>query len=118
MYKYTATFDTIRSVAGGSVTGSFAIVGTATTNGIVAFSLKNQTDGDVIVSLDGTNAMLYIPANSYAVWDIRTNAPFNTDYMFPVGTSFFVKQGTVSPSTGTFYIETMKLINSPSTSVS
>lgn len=112
MFSNRAKFDTLRSVAAGSVTASFAAVGTALGAPAVAVNFVNNTNGDVIVSLDGINSNLYLPANSFQVWDIRTNSPHLNDYLIPQGTLFYVKQGTVVPATGAFYIEVLLLTNS------
>ena len=105
LYRNRATFDTLRSVAAGSITSSFAAVGAALPAPAVCLTFKNDTNGDVIVSIDATNDNLYLPANSFNVYDIRTNGPFDCDFMFPQGTVFYVEQGTVVPTTGSFYIE-------------
>lgn len=109
MYSNRAQFDTIRSVAAGSITGSFVALGPALASPGVAFNCLNQTNGDVQVSFDGTNTHLTLPANSYQVWDVRTNSPALNEYVLAGGTQFYVKQGTTSPSTGTFYVEVLKL---------
>lgn len=105
LYRNRASFDTLRSVAAGSVTSSYVAVGNALAVPAVCLTFKNNTDGDVVVSTDATNDMLYLPANSFNVYDIRTNAPLQNDFMFPQGTTFYVKQGSTIPAAGSFYIE-------------
>ncbi len=105
MFKDAAYFDTIRSTTPASIGATFATIGTPLTTQAVCLIFKNQTNGDVLVSTDGTNTMLAFPANSYTVYDIRTNAPRNTDLLFSIGTQFYVKDGTTASTTGTFYIE-------------
>jgi hypothetical protein len=117
MFSNRAKFDTLRSVAAGSVTASYAALGTALGAPAVAVNFQNNTNGDVKVSLDGINDQLYLPANSYQVWDIRTNSPYLGDYLIPQGTVFYVKQGTVVPATGAFYIEVLLLTNATAVAV-
>jgi hypothetical protein len=105
LYRNRATFDALRSVAAGSITSSFVALGSELPVPAVCLTFKNNTNGDVIVSTDGVNDMLYLPTNSFNVYDIRTNGPYDTDFMFPQGTQFYVTQGTNIPSTGSFYIE-------------
>lgn len=105
MYKDAAAFDTLRSLGFAGMSGSYAAVGTSTTFAIAIMNFKNFTNGDVIISTDGVHDMLYIPANSFSLYDIRTNAPRATDLLFPIGTQFFAKQGTTAATSGTFYIE-------------
>ena len=118
MFKYQASFDALRSILPASIGASYAIIGSVLPSEAVILTFKNQTNGDVLVSTDGSTDMLTLPANSFSVYDIRTNAPYQTDFMFRKGTQFFVKDGTTASTTGAFYIEAVIVINSPSTSVS
>ena len=107
MYKNAAKFDTLRSVAFGSITTSYAIVGSVLPTNCVAVAFKNNTDGIVLVSTDGINDMLVYPGTSYGVYDVRTNAPNNIDYLLSQGTPFMVKYSGSAPTTGSFYIEAL-----------
>lgn len=105
MFKYQASFDTLRSLGVASIGASYAAIGAVLPSEAVALTFKNATNGDVLVSTDGSTDMLFLPANSFNVYDIRTNAPSQTDFMFKQGTQFFLKDGTTVASSGTFYIE-------------
>jgi hypothetical protein len=106
-YKNAAKFDTLRSVAFGSLTTSYAIVGPVLSNPAVAVAFKNNTNGIVLVSFDGINDNLVYPGQSYGVYDIRTNAPQVTDYLLSKGTAFLVKYSGSAPTSGSFYIEVL-----------
>lgn len=105
MFKYQASFDALRSAVPSAIGATYATIGTALPSEAVVLTFKNQTNGDVLVSTDGSTDNLALPANSFTVYDIRTNAPNNTDFMFRKGTQFFVKDGTTASTTGTFFIE-------------
>ena len=107
MYKNAAKFDTLRSVAFGSITSSYAMVGSVLPSPAVAIAFKNNTDGTVLVSFDGINDMLVYPGLSYGVYDIRTNAPQVTDYLLSKGTPIMVKYTGSAPTSGSFYVEVM-----------
>lgn len=107
MYKNAAAFDTLRSVAFGSITTSYTIVGPVLPNPAVAIAFKNNTDGIILVSTDGINDMLVYPATSYGVYDVRTNAPRDTDYLLGKGEAFTIKYSGSAPSSGSFYIEVL-----------
>ena len=107
MLSYRATFDALRSATTASIGTNYAIIGSASSYPIVAVKFTNLTNGDVVVSLDGTTDMLYIASNSFTLYDLRTNAAYCTDFMLPVGTAFLVKDGSTIGTTGTFYIETL-----------
>ena len=104
-YKNSAAFDVLRSVAFGSITTSYVAVGAELPSSAVAVTFKNNTNGIVLVSIDGINDMLVYPASSYGVYDIRTNAPNGIDYLLPKGTSFLIKYSGSAPTSGSFYIE-------------
>lgn len=103
--KNRASFETLKSAAHTAIGASYATLGTALSAPAVVLTFKNQTNGDVLVSTDGTNDKLIFPANSFGVYDIRTNSPVNTDLMFAEGTQFYVKDGSSAPASGTFYLE-------------
>ena len=105
MYINAASFDTLRSVAFGSITASYVQVGAVLASSAVAVAFKNNTNAIILVSTDGINDMLVYPATSYGVYDIRTNAPNAIDYLLSSGTSFQVKYSGAAPTSGSFYIE-------------
>lgn len=106
-YQDSASFGTIRSAGFASIGAAYAAIGSALTDRAVVITFKNNTNGDVFVSTDGTNDHLFFPANSFGVYDVRTNAPTTNDLMFEKGTQFFVKDGPTAATSGTFYIETL-----------
>lgn len=105
MYRNAAKFDTLRSVAFGSLTTSYAIVGSVLPSPAVCIAFTNNTDGIVYVSTDGINDMVALPARTGKVFDIKTNAPNATDYLFSQNTAFLVKYSGSAPTSGSFYIE-------------
>lgn len=107
MYKDAAIFDQLRSLGFASIGAGYTAVGTPLSQRTVVIAFKNATNGDVVVSIDGTNDYLFFPASTYGVYDVRTNAPNFADFVFPIGTQFYVKQGPSAPGSGTFYIEAL-----------
>ncbi len=102
-----ARFDALRSKAFGSITNSYTTLGTALTQNWREFSIVNQTNGNLLISADGTTDNFFLPANSYLVWDLSTNAqPISSTDTFElaIGTQFYVKYST-APSSGSVYIE-------------
>lgn len=106
MFKNAASFGTLLTISGASITTSYQLLGTIPYE-IVEITFKNITDGDVTVSLDGVTAMIDLPTQSYDDKDVRANAVQNTDYAFPANTNIFVKSGTAAPSSGRFSVETL-----------
>lgn len=100
-----AQIDTLRSIAFGSISGSYAAVGSALTYGARLIAFTNATNGDLFVSTDGSTNMLFLLANSFKLFDLTTNRSINDPvFVFVPGTQFFVKQSS-APSSGTFNIE-------------
>jgi len=101
-------FDTLRSLAFGSISGTYAAVGTALTVNPRIMCITNKTQGDMIFSTDSGNVagQIIVPAGSFKLYDLTANlVPGKDDnFVIGVGTQFFVKQVTV-PTSGSVYIE-------------
>lgn len=101
-------FDTLRSLAFGSISGTYAAVGTALTVQARIVCITNKTQGDMIFSTDNTNAsgQLIVPAGSFKLFDLTANLIPGKDDSFVLaeGTQFYVKQVT-APTSGSVYIE-------------
>ena len=104
-----ALFDELRSLGFGSISGSYANVGSATTAPCRAFAISNGTDGDMIFSDDGgTTDKFFVGAGAYKVWDVEANASQADDkFVLEVGTQFAVKQVT-APTSGSVYVEVLR----------
>lgn len=105
LYRNSAKFDTLRSAGFAAIGANYAAVGSALPSPAVCLTFKNATNGDVYISTDGVNNMLFLPANSFNVYDIRTNSPTYNDFMFAEGTKFYAKDGPTVATAGSFYIE-------------
>ncbi len=103
-----AYFEPLRSLAFGGISGTYAPVGTPLQNQVRAFCITNNTEGDLIFSLDNTLAAgnMFIAAGSYKLYDVQSNmnAQFDDKYVLSIGDQFYVKQVT-APTSGEVYIE-------------
>lgn len=100
-------FDAMRTVANGSITGSFVALGAALTNNWRIFKITNNTDGDMIFSFDSTTNNLFVPANSFTLYDLATNAVNvneSDSFVMQLGTQFYIKYNT-APTTGDVWVE-------------
>lgn len=106
--KQKAELEALRSLAFGSISGSYAAVGTSFANPCRLICFTNNTDGDMLFSRDGSTDELFVAAGSFKLFDVSTNhrAVNQDDLTFPVGTRWYVKQST-APTTGSVYIETL-----------
>jgi hypothetical protein len=95
--------DTLRSLAFGSISGTYANVGTITTHPFRVIFITNTTDADVIFSLNGgITDNFVIPTKQSLSLDGASNCFSNNGYI-PQGTQFAVKQVS-APSLGSVYV--------------
>ena len=106
MFSTRAQVDVLRTLAFGSVSGSYTAVG-----GPFAFQARiicftNTTNADVIFSMDGATDQLIVPAGSFKLFDVTMNhRPVNMDdFTFAIGTQWYVK-GVAATTSGAVYIE-------------
>jgi hypothetical protein len=101
-------FDTLRSLAYGSISGSYAAVGSPFTVEPRIISITNNTAGDMIFSTDSTNStgQLFLRAGSFKLFDLTANLVPGKDDSFVMakGTQIYVKQVS-APTSGAVYIE-------------
>jgi hypothetical protein len=101
-------FDTLRSLAFGSISGTYAALGAAFTQEVRIICFTNKTQGDMILSTDNTNAdgQIFVPAGAFKLYDLTANLVPGKDDNFVIakGTQFYVKQVT-APVAGAVYIE-------------
>lgn len=99
--------DTLRSVAFGSITGSYAVLGAALTHLWRIFKITNTTNADMLISFDGTTDNVIVPAASFTLYDISTNSPPVNEldnFVVGKGTQLYVKYVS-APTSGSVYVE-------------
>lgn len=107
MSSQTVSFEALRSLAHGSISGTYAAVGSAFLNPIRLICISNNTDGDMIFSTDASTDMLFIAAGSFKLFDLNTNRKHvDQVWVLAAGTQFYVKQST-APTKNSVYIEVL-----------
>lgn len=99
-------FDALRTVAFGSITGSYTALGTPTTKNMRLVKIVNTTDADMLVSFDGTTDNDIIPAGGFALYDFATNAPATASsswFVLAIATQIYVKYST-APTLGAVWV--------------
>lgn len=99
--------DSIRTLAFGGISGTYATVGAALTHNWRMFRITNNTDGDLLISFDGTTDNLFVPKGSFVLYDLSANSPpisTSDNFVLQLGTQFYAKQST-APTTGAVWIE-------------
>lgn len=100
-------FDTILTVAFGSITGSYTSLGSPLSNNWRMFKITNNTDGDMLFSFNASTDNIFVPAYSFTLYDLSTNAQ-NTrssdSFVLAINTQFSIKYNT-APTKGAVWIE-------------
>lgn len=107
MPSSVVVFGTLRSVAFGSITGSYTALGSPFAHPVRIIRIINNTNTDVFISLDGTNNNMYLPAGTFVLYDFTTNRELISPYfVIPNGTQLYIKYNT-SPASGSVFVETI-----------
>lgn len=106
MFTNKAQVDALRTVAFGSITGSYTALGSPLAYQARIICFTNTTDKDVLFSMDGSTDQLIVPAGSFKLFDVTMNhRPVNMDdFCFAIGTQWYVKYAA-APGSGAVYIE-------------
>lgn len=101
-----ANLEALRSLAFGSISASYAVVGTASAHPIRLICITNNTEGDMLFSRDGVTDEIFVGSGNFKLFDIQANInPDREDrFVFDQGTQFYVKQ-LEAPTSGSVYIE-------------
>lgn len=91
--------ETLRSLAFGSISGTYMGIGSATLNPTRIYWIQNNTDTSLTFSWDGINDHFMLPSDGFLLLDVTANKT-STGGMaaVPTGTRTYVKG---SPTTGT-----------------
>jgi hypothetical protein len=96
--------EPLRTLASGSISGTYTAVGTPFVHPIRILWIQNTTNAQVTFSLDGVNDHFILPAGGYVIVDVSSNKDATSYELYlPIGTQIYV-MGTVS--SGAVYIST------------
>jgi hypothetical protein len=93
--------ETLRSLAFGSISGTYAGIGTALANPARIIHITNTTDVLLTYSLDGVNDHFIVPTNSFLLLDITTNQAQTLGCFLSQGDRLYVKG---APTLGSTYL--------------
>jgi hypothetical protein len=93
--------EPLRSIAAGSISGSYNTIGSGFTHPIYIIHLVNDTDAAMVFSWDGVTDHEYLPAGGFLVLDITANqAGSSAGLYFSIGQRIWVAEAVGAPSTG------------------
>jgi len=96
--------ETLRSLAFGSISGSYTAVGTPLLYPSRIVIMTNKCNTDMLFSVDGSNDNFIIPAGTAQLIDLNANRDGNKySFVFAAGTQFYVKQVS-APASGSVNI--------------
>ena len=106
-YGTRVSFDPVREIDFGSVSGTYAAVGTPTGDHVRILGFNNGMDQALYISFDGVNDHLRISPNSFKLFDLSTNKIREDGLFLAVGTQVYVKEVSASVTSGSFWCEVM-----------
>lgn len=103
-----AKFEVLRSLAFGSISGTYAALGTPLEKRARLVKISNSTDAPILVSVNGVDDHDYVPAMGFVLYDIQSNQNHvhEDEYLFAIGTQFSIKQVS-APTSGSVYLTTL-----------
>lgn len=109
-YGTRVAVEALRSVAFGSITSSYAAVGSATTDPVRLVAFNNSTNQSLLVSLDGTTDHFRVVANGFKLLDLTANKVRDDGLFIEKGTVFYVKDEGSAATSGAFWIEALHAV--------
>ena len=101
-----ARFDSLRTLGFASITATYQPLGLPLSHRWREWKLTNNTNGDMLISFDGTTDNIFLPAYSFTLFDITTNSDQQAaaGIVMSIGTQFLVKYSS-APTSGSVYLE-------------
>lgn len=106
-YGTRATFEELKEIEFGDVSGTFATVGSPIGVHARILICNNALNQSVYLSFDGTTNHLRLAPNSYKLIDFSSNKIRDDGLFLASGTQVWIKEVSSSVSSGTFWIETI-----------
>lgn len=100
-------FETMRVLAFGSISGTYAGVGTPFIHPARNTYILNNTDRLLHFSFDGINDHLALPSLGYWFYDVTSNKNRDQGFFIAEGTRLYVRTPTTAPTTGGVYLSVM-----------
>lgn len=104
-YGTRVAFDAVRELAFGSISGTYAALGTPLADNVRLLSISNSTDVDVYISFDGSTNHLRLANNSFKLFDFSANKIRDDGLFVAVGTQIYVKQVSGAATSGSVWAE-------------
>lgn len=97
------SFDPIRTLAFGSVVGTYVAVGGPFVNNARLVDLENTLNQPVFISFNGVDDHLFMSSESFTLLDLTTNSVRDDGLFLPIGTQVYVRAVSVLPTSGNLH---------------
>jgi hypothetical protein len=99
-------FDAVRSVPLASIKASYTPIGTPLGHAMRVLHFINNTNGDMMVSFDGTTDNIPVLAEGFSLYDLTSDQDTNESFRYQLGTQLYVKyiSAPTLPADGVFYL--------------
>lgn len=104
--------EAVRSLAFGSISGTYMGVGTPLSNPSRIILIQNFMDEAVMISFDGITDHLPVAADGFVLIDITANKTASQGFYIAEGTRFYAKELSSAPTSGSVYISSFYGIDS------
>lgn len=96
--------ETVRSLAFGSISGTYMGIGTSFTHPIRQFFIQNLTDQTLMFSFDGVSDHFPLPRNGFLLNDVTSNKTLSQGFFLPEGMRIYVRDLGSAATSGTVYV--------------
>jgi len=96
--------EPLRSLAFGSIGAAYVSVGTPFNSVVRSFLVQNLTDVTLIFSWGEDIDNFVLPTNTQFVYDSSSNKTHTEENLLAEGTSLFVKEELVAPTSGNVHL--------------
>lgn len=96
--------ETLRSLAFGSISSSYAALGSQISNPARILMFQNFTDVDLLFSFDGINDHLILPSDGFLLLDVTANKTREQGFYIQEGKQIYVKDTGSAASSGSAYL--------------
>lgn len=96
--------ETVRTLAFGSISGTYAGIGTSFSHPIRILFVQNLTDQTLMFSFDGVNDHFPLPEMGFLLLDVTANKSVSQGFFIQEGQRLYVKDIGVNPTAGAVYV--------------
>ncbi len=102
-------FDSVRTSAIASITGSYTALGLPFGHQMRVLHFVNDSNGTYMISFDGINDNVPLLADSFSLYDLTSDQDLNEHFRYQTGTQIFIKS-LIAPTATTDQTDSVYLV--------